>query len=212
MSLTEKELVLGPELAGALLTAEEFDAADVAGDLYVYELIHGVLVVTPPPSEGERGPNELLAQLLLNYRDQHPHGKALDCTLPEHLVKVQGNRRRADRVIWAGLGRLPDVRRDRPAIVIEHVSKGRRNLKRDYEAKRTEYLASGIAEYWIIDRFRRILTVHRGPADQPSQVLVEEHEVYTTPLLPGFELPLAKLFEVADRLAEAQEEPEREPE
>jgi Uma2 family endonuclease len=206
MRTVEEDLALGPELAGALLTPKEFDAAEIADELYVYELINGVLVVSPPPSEEERGPNELLAYLLRCYQDRHPKGRALDYTLPEHLVKVKGNRRRADRVIWAGLGRLPKIRRDQPAIVIEHVSKGRRNLKRDYEAKRAEYLQAGIAEYWIIDRFRRVMTVHRGPADQPRKRIVKEGETYATSLLPGFKLPLARLFEEADRLREAQEQ------
>jgi Uma2 family endonuclease len=147
MSTAQESLVLGPELAGAYLTPEEFDAVDDCDAAYVYELINGVLVVTPPPSEGERGPNELLSHLLRSYREHHPQGKALDYTLPEHIVRARKNRRRADRVIWAGLGRVPDVERDPPAIVIEHVSRGRRNRKRDYEAKRTEYLEQGVAEY-----------------------------------------------------------------
>jgi len=61
-------------------------------------------------------------------------------------------------VICAGLGRLPDVDRDLPAIAIEHVSEGRRSWNRDYEAKRRE-CAAGIAERWVIDRFRRRMTV-----------------------------------------------------
>jgi hypothetical protein len=61
MSPVKDGFALGPELAGALLAPEEFDAAEIADELHVYELINGVLVVSPPPSEGERGPNELLA-------------------------------------------------------------------------------------------------------------------------------------------------------
>jgi len=46
--------------------------------------------------------------------------------------------------------------------VIEHVSKGRRNRQRDYEAKRREYLDAGSPEYWVIDRFRRSFSEHDG--------------------------------------------------
>jgi Uma2 family endonuclease len=204
MSTAQKGLFLGPELAGAFLTPEEFDAVEDCDEAYVYELINGVLVVTPPPAEGERGPNELLAYLLRTYREEHPEGKALDYTLPEHTVKAGKNRRRADRVIWAGLGRVPDVRSDPPTIVIEHVSKGRRDRKRDYEAKREEYLALGVAEYWVIDRFRRILTVYTGSAGRPDERVVSETETYTTPLLPGFALPLARLLAEADMLERAR--------
>jgi Uma2 family endonuclease len=200
MSITGERLVLGPGLAGSLLTPEEFDAVEDADEEHVYELINGVLVVVPPPSEEERGPNDLLAHLLFSYREEHPGGKALDDTLPEHTVRVRGNRRRADRVIWAGLGRMPDVSRDLPAIVIEHVSEGRRNRRRDYEAKRREYVEAGIAEYWGIDRFRRLMMVYRGPASHPTELAVQADGVYTTPLLPGFELPLSRLFGLVDEL------------
>ena len=36
---------------------------------YRYQLINGRLIVTPPPLEAERGPNEELGRRLLNYRD-----------------------------------------------------------------------------------------------------------------------------------------------
>jgi Uma2 family endonuclease len=60
-------------------------------------------------------------------------------------------------------------------------------------------LAIGVHEYWIIDRFARCLTVHRRQGSSSSQQIVREGEVYTTPLLPGFELHLDGLLERADR-------------
>ena len=36
---------------------------------------------------------------------------------------------------------------------MEFVASGKRNIKRDYEEKRDEYLALGVSEYWVIDRF-----------------------------------------------------------
>jgi Uma2 family endonuclease len=206
MSTVQDQLTLGPEMAGTLMTPEEFDSAPDGDELYVYELIHGVLIVTPPPSEGERGPNELLGNLLFLYRREHPQGAALDYTLTEHTLCASENRRRADRVIWVGLGRVPDVRRELPAIVVEFVSAGRRNRQRDYHAKRDEYREAGIAEYWIIDRFRRQLTVFRQVAAAEPVSVVREGEVYATPLLPGFELPLAQLFAESDRLEQARQD------
>ena len=197
MSVVQDQLVLGPELAGTLMTPEEFDAVEDCDELYVYELIHGVLVVNPPPSEGERGPNELLGRLLFAYQERHPQGSAMNYTLNEHAVRSEDSRRRADRVIWAGLGRMPNVRRDVQAIVVEFVSAGKRNRVRDYQAKRDEYRAAGIREYWVIDRFRRQMTVFHQDG---SQAIVVEAEAYRTPLLPGFELPLTRLLAEADLL------------
>ena len=188
--------VLGPELAGTLMTPEEFDAVEECDERFVYELIHGVLIVTPPPLEAERGPNEELGYLLLTYRNQHPQGSALDDTLPEQHVRTVHSRRRADRVIWAGLGRRPDPENDPPSIAAEFISAGKRNRRRDYEEKRDEYMEIKVTEYWVIDRFRRIMTVYRNGL---PDVVVTEQETYSTPLLPGFELPLARILGVADR-------------
>src|SRR6476620_6763712 len=96
----------GPESNGILMTPAEFDGAEFE-EGWRYELINGVLVVTPIPLENETDPNEELGRLLRNYAADHPQGTALNATLPERTVKVNGNRRRADRVIWAGLGRRP---------------------------------------------------------------------------------------------------------
>ena len=84
-----------------------------------------------------------------------------------------------------------------PSIVVEFVSVGKRNRARDYEAKRDEYLAAGVLEYWVIDRFRRQMTVFRHDG---SRAGVAESETFRTPLLPGFELPLSRLLAEADLL------------
>jgi len=191
--------VLGPEHNGIRMTPDEFDAITAWKELYDYELIRGVLVVNPPPLPEERGPNEYLGYLLLRYREDHPQGSSLDDTLAEHTVRTADSRRRADRVIWTGLGRPPEPIRDIPNIIIEFVSAGRRDWKRDYIEKRDEYLALGIAEYWVLDRFQRTMTVFRKRADSFDEKVVQEDKVYCTDFLPGFELPVGRLFEVADR-------------
>ena len=82
-----------------------------------------------------------------------------------------------------------------PTIVVEFVSRAARDRRRDYEEKRREYLAIGVKEYWDIDRFRRQMTVFR--ADSTEQT-IGETEKFQTPLLPGFELPLAQLLALSD--------------
>jgi Uma2 family endonuclease len=188
----------GPSSAGLPMSPAEFDAITRVDERYRYELVHGVLVVTPRPSEAERDANGELGYLLHFYRDHHPQGSALDATLPEHKVRPGDDRRRADRVIWAGLGRHPDPVADVPTIAVEFVSRGKRDWLRDYEEKRREYLALGVKEYWVIDRFRRTMAVWRDDPTGPAERVVVEAEVYRTELLPGFELPLARLLAVAD--------------
>lgn len=194
---------IGLASAGILLTPDEFDAIDNFDDEYRYELVHGVLVVHSIPSEREVGPNDKLGYLLQLYQDQHPQGATLDATLPERYVRTADSRRRADRVIWAGLGRMPDAVRDVPTIVVEFVSAGRRNWRRDYIEKQQEYLALGVAEYWVVDRFDRKMSVYRRAADAVLETTVRENEVYRTDRLPGFELPVARLLAAADAWPEA---------
>jgi Uma2 family endonuclease len=189
---------ISPSSAGLRLTPEEFDALAHYDDRYRYELVHGVLVVNPIPAEAESDPNGELEYLLRFYKEHHPQGSALDATLPERYIRTGDSRRRADRVIWAGLGRTPDPTVDVPTIAVEFVSRGKRDWLRDYEEKRREYLALGVAEYWIIDRFRRTMTVYRNPPRGPAEQVVAEGEIYQTDLLPGFELLLARLLALAD--------------
>jgi Uma2 family endonuclease len=190
---------IGPASAGIALTPEEFDALrwEDCDDRYRYELINGVLVVSPLVADAEADPNDELGHLLRTYGESK-NGHHLDKTLPERDVRGEKNRRRCDRAIWAGLGRLPDTRKDIPTIVVEFVSESKRDAIRDYEHKRDEYLEAGVVEYWVIDRFQRTMTVFTRGSFGPSQQIINERQTYRTPLLPAFELPLTKLLAQAD--------------
>ncbi|MGZ3432710.1 MAG: Uma2 family endonuclease [Isosphaeraceae bacterium] len=192
-----RRLRLGPRSAGVLLTTEEFDRARFV-EGWRYELINEVLVVSPIPSLNERDPNEELGYFLRAYQESHPQGSALDLTIGEQTIETKKNRRRADRVIWAGLGRLPGPN-ETPTIIIELVSKGKINRERDYVAKRAEYREIGVKEYWIIDRFSKIMTVCRFAADRDQEHVIAADQTYATTLLPGYELPLRRLLELAER-------------
>jgi len=198
VALPAETTVLGPELNGVLMTVDEFDAVTEYDEDYRYELIRGVLVVNPIPSEEECDPNEELGHWIRSWRDHHPQGSLLSATLTERYIYLPHSRRRADRVIWVGLNRLPDRKRDVPTIVIEFVSAGRRNWLRDYVEKRDEYLALGVVEYWIINRFQRNMTVFGKIEQGISERTIDAAETYRPDLLPGFELPLAKLLTFAD--------------
>jgi Uma2 family endonuclease len=200
----ETEVALGPDSNGILMTPEEFDAVEDYDENYTYELVQGVVVVNPIPLAEETGPNELLGHYLLGYKESHPQGAHLDGTLPQQYVRTRASRRLADRLIWTGLGRTPNRRRDLPTIAVEFVSAGRRNRQRDYVDKRREYLETGTPEYWIIDRFQRTLTVVHNRPGEPEEQVVAENETYQSPHLPGFDVPLARLLAAADQQAEAE--------
>jgi Uma2 family endonuclease len=197
------KLLLDQNSNGMLMSLDEFDAItiDDCDRRFRYELLHGVIIVSPPPSDGEVAANDDLGHLLRKYQES-PEGKALDASLYEREVITNVGVRRVDRAIWTGFGRQIHSKLDLPTIVVEFVSPGKKAWLRDYEQKRGEYLDVGCKEYWVIDRFRRTMTVYFPPPAEPSERVVTETEIYTTPLLPGFELPLARLLKLADRFAD----------
>lgn len=188
---SRKRLDLG--CAGIRLTAREFDAIRYSDLRFRYELIGGIVVVSRLPSIGERDSNEQLGAWLRTYEETHPDS-TLNLTMSECYVRIGEHRRRADRLIWAGLGRLADPEHDLPTIAVEFVSKSKRDWLRDYEEKRVEYLGRGIAEYWVIDRFARTMTVYKGQPAEPVEQVLDAAATYRTMILPGFELSLPRLF------------------
>jgi len=190
--------LIGPADNGRLMTPDEFDALtrdDVEAG-YAYELIHGVFIVSPAAGPMETDPNGQLEFLLRLYDMHHPG--VIDKTVYESDVRTKTCWRRADRVIWIGLGRVPKPKQDVPTIAVEFLSAGTRSRTRDYEEKRQEYLDIGIQEFWLFDRFQRQLTVfhRRGGIDQEQVIAMTE--IYRTPLLPEFELPVGQVLSRAD--------------
>jgi Uma2 family endonuclease len=60
-------------------------------------------------------------------------------------------------------------------------------------------MALGVREYWVIDRFERVMTVYFDDSGKPGERRIEENELYRSAILPGFELPLARLLAAADK-------------
>jgi Uma2 family endonuclease len=189
---------------GMLMSPKEFEAIEDWDKSHRYELIHGVVVVSPAFSTGEADPNEELGLMLRLYRRTHPQGQALDFTVYERDVRIGDDIRRCDRALWIGLGRRPRIKVDLPAIVVEFVSKGKRNFLRDYIDKRREYLSAGVQEYWVINRFTGGMHVFLPPLDENREIVIESTQTYSTPLLPGFELPLAQLLAQATEWDESE--------
>ena len=82
-----------------------------------------------------------------------------------------------------------------PELVIEVLSPGRPNERRDREVKLALYSRQGVEEYWIVDPLAQTLDVYR----QQEGTLVHlahltRENTLTSPLLPGFRCPVADLF------------------
>ncbi|HEX7182384.1 MAG TPA: Uma2 family endonuclease [Thermoanaerobaculia bacterium] len=82
-----------------------------------------------------------------------------------------------------------------PDLVIEVLSESTRRT--DEGIKRERYEQLGVQEYWIVDRWRRSVRVYRRQ-ERRFELAVEltagAGDHLTSPLLPGFDLPIAEIF------------------
>ncbi len=83
-----------------------------------------------------------------------------------------------------------------PELMIEILSPGGENEQRDKEVKLKLYSRYGVQEYWIVNWQVQSLEVYRRSDAQLQLVttlLVDD--VVTSPLLPGFRVAIAKIFQ-----------------
>jgi len=82
-----------------------------------------------------------------------------------------------------------------PELVVEVLSPGAQQEKRDRQSKRKLYEIQGVREYWIVDWRLRQVEVYRraeGQLNLIATLLVED--TLTSPLLPGFACPIERFF------------------
>jgi Uma2 family endonuclease len=82
-----------------------------------------------------------------------------------------------------------------PEVVVEVLSYGSVNERRDRELKRALYSRQGVREYWIIDwRFRTVQVFRRRGTVLELEATLEREDVLTSPLLPGFACPITRFW------------------
>jgi len=82
-----------------------------------------------------------------------------------------------------------------PELMIEILSYGKQDVKRDRVFKRQLYGDYSVKEYWVVDGLFNTIEVYR--LEDGGQQLVKRFEIYETietPLLPDFSLKLSDIF------------------
>jgi Uma2 family endonuclease len=82
-----------------------------------------------------------------------------------------------------------------PDLIIEVLSEGTR--RRDEGLKKERYERHGVLEYWIVDPWMRAVKVYRLQGRRfrlTATLYAQNQDILTTPLLPGLDFPLAKIF------------------
>lgn len=178
-----------------LMTVDDLEAMPEDGNRY--EVIEGELFVSRAPGLPHQLVITNIIGCFLRYLDGNPIGRIV--TTPG-LILSKYSGVIPDLVFYSharGKEIIADNRLNAaPEIVIEILSPGRENISRDRIAKRQLYAKHGVSEYWIVDSENRSIEIYRltGPSLDLLTVLRNDDEI-TSPVLPGFNCPLAKIFE-----------------
>lgn len=82
-----------------------------------------------------------------------------------------------------------------PELVIEVLSPGATNERRDREAKLKLYSSQGVEEYWIVSRERQQVEVYRREnAVLKRAATYMAQDTITSPVLPGFQCLVQRFF------------------
>jgi Uma2 family endonuclease len=159
------------------------------------ELIDGVLV------EKTVGYRESLlafnlARLLGNFVAEHNLGIVLGA---DGLTRLRPGQIRIPDAAFISLQRIPDRQLpDQPFwdrgldLAVEVTSHG--NTPQEMKRKLADYFAAGVRAVWYVYPKSREVVVYSSPTE--SVTIQENGTLDGTPVLPGFTLPLVKLFEM----------------
>jgi Uma2 family endonuclease len=108
----------------------------------------------------------------------------------------------APDVIWISFERRATALREdgkfhqAPELIVEVLSPGSVNERRDRKAKLELYSRHGVAEYWIVDWFARQVEVYRRKRKKLRLVeTLHQKDKLESPLLPGFSCLVRDLFD-----------------
>jgi len=172
--------------AKTLISVAEFD--NLIEEEFRYELDEGELITMTRPDTDHGRIERRLLMALQTYLDSRGTGEAFG---PDILFVLGHNTKRAPdvSVVLRDVGSVREIS-GAPEIAAEILSPS--NTKREMKRKLGQFFATGCKLAWIIDPKTRTVDVWESAAG-PSRTL-RENEPLETALLPGFSIPIAKLF------------------
>jgi Uma2 family endonuclease len=162
-----------------------------------YEIIDGELFVTRAPHVGHQDSAGRIYARLLDWSDETQLGEPF---FGPGLIFSDADNVIPD-VAWVSSTRLVDLVDEEghligaPDLVVEVLSQGGQNERRDREAKLKLYSIKGVQEYWIVDwRLKQVEVYQRRNSQlQPIKTLLAADEI-SSPLLPGFRCKVERFF------------------
>ncbi|MCX7421420.1 MAG: Uma2 family endonuclease [Planctomycetia bacterium] len=173
----------------------KYDYLDLPG-IRLVEFDNGRIEVLPMPSIRHQNVSMNIAVPLRIYVQTYELGTVLCAPMP---LLVAHLRFREPDVIFTRSTAPDDSDGDKylasAELVIEIISEGPENRKRDLVDKRADYAAASIPEYWLVDPESQEVTVLRlqGSEYVESRTFGIQDVIQST-TVPGFEMPVAKIF------------------
>jgi Uma2 family endonuclease len=162
-----------------------------------YEIIDGELFVTRAPNWGHQKACLNLAAELRTWSLSTELGEAV---IAPGVVYTDEDNVIPD-VVWVSKERLPLLLDDAghltgsPELVVEVLSPGTENERRDKKVKLKLYSARGVQEYWILSwQLQQVEVYRRQDATLKVFATLLATDELSSPLLPGFVCPIGRLF------------------
>ena len=193
--------------SGIWLSVDEFMELDDTDDRRKMELDDGVLYIMPRPRIVHNYAQGEFFGYLRDYR-RHQDGPPIEVYMDVIVALSLDRRRLYAPDVTIILPGNPCVVGDRmvegaPDIVIEVLSSDR---NRDLVRKRQVYAEAGIPNYWLCDLRQDTLTLlELRDGAYVERATLTAADALTTPLLPGFAIPLSDIFQHPHRPPHAGE-------
>jgi Uma2 family endonuclease len=158
------------------------------------EIIEGDLYVTPSPSYSHQRTSARIFTAFVRYLDAHPIGEIAYAPLDVILSDYDVLEPDLLFVLNEHHSVFQDWVRGAPDLVVEILSPTTKTIDRGPKLK--AYSRYGVPEYWIVDPVARAVELYRlTPTGYQLNRSFSEEESLSSPLLPGFELQVASLFQ-----------------
>lgn len=162
-----------------------------------YEIIDGELFMTRAPHWGHQETCGKIFQELNTWLRSSGLGRA---AINPGIIFTDADNVIPD-VVWVSNERLAVLLDDAghltgaPELVVEVLSPGEENERRDREVKLKLYSLRGVQDYWVVDwRLQQVEVYRRERATLGLVATLFTNDELSSPLLPGFSCPVARLF------------------
>lgn len=171
------------------------DIWDAPDNGKIYEVIDGVLYMTPAPGWFHQTAVAALVALIRNFIRPRKLGKVV--TAPIGVVLDEANGVEPD-VVFVSTARLSIISErgveGAPDLVVEVLSPS--TAARDRGIKMRRYAAAGVPHYWIVDPVNQTLEAYRlGTNGYELAGVFGAGDIFRPELFPGLEIPIDELWE-----------------